>query len=60
MRVKPGRPVFQASRWSRLPRVLEPGVYYVGGARIVVVERIPRDAVRRAVMKMRRRRGKYV
>ena len=46
--------------WSRLPEVLEPGVYIVNGLRVVVRERVARDALKRTVAIMRRRGGRYL
>ena len=56
----PERTVVVVGSRRELPEALEPGVYYVGGVRVAVRERVPRDAVRRALAFMKRRGGRYV
>ena len=52
--------IVKAGSWSELPDVLEPGVYIINGARIVVKERVSRDSLKRTFAIMRRRGGVYV
>jgi len=52
--------IVKAGSWSELPEVLEPGVYIINGARIVVRERAPRDSLKRTFAIMKRRGGVYV
>lgn len=52
--------VVRVKSWSELPEVLEPGEYHVDGERIVVRERVSRDALKRTIVIMKRRKGRYV
>ncbi len=52
--------IVKAKSWSELPETLEPGVYFINGDRIVVRETVSRDALKRTIVIMKRRGGKYV
>ena len=52
--------VVRVRSWSELPDILEPGEYYVNGERVVVRERVSRDALKRTIVIMKRRKGRYV
>ena len=52
--------VVRVKSWSELPEVLEPGEYYVNGERVVMRERVSRDALKRTIIIMKRRKGRYV
>ncbi len=56
---KPER-IIKVRSWSELPETLEPGVYFINGDRIVVRETVSRDALKRTMVIMKRRGGRYV
>ena len=37
--------IVRARSWSELPEILEPGVYYVNGTKIVIRETVEKDEV---------------